>query len=134
MKGKESKEALIIDYMENKDDIQLQQTGLAEDLAELNINPSRLERIVHVGRALSKEFKVCLKELLTVYKDAFSWTHTDMPEIDPRVITHRLTVNPSARPIRQKNRTFSIDRNQVTINEVNKLLKVKFIREIVYPD
>lgn len=54
--------------------------------------------------------------------------------IDPRVIIHRLSVNPSARPIRQKNRTFVADRNQVIIEEVGKLLNARFIREVIYPD
>lgn len=72
--------------------------------------------------------------LLIVYRDAFACTHADMLGIDPRVITHRLSVDPSARPIRQKKRTYAAERNQTIAEEVDKLLKARFIREVTYPD
>lgn len=54
--------------------------------------------------------------------------------IYPKVITHRLSVNPSVKLIKQKKRTFAIDRNQTIMEEVDKLLRVGFIREVSYPD
>ena len=45
---------------------------------------------------------------------------------------HKLTVTPSARPIRQRVRRFHSDRHQVIQAEVDNLLKVGFIREIKY--
>lgn len=100
----------------------------------MNIDPEKLKRVVLVGKMLSKEFKLHLQKLLRAYGDAFTWTHADMQGIDPRVITHRLSIDPSARPIRQKKRTFIIDRNQAIVKEVDKLLKARFIREVTYPD
>lgn len=50
------------------------------------------------------------------------------------VITHRLSVNLSARPIKQKKRAFTADMNRAIIEEVDKLLKARFIREVTYPD
>ena len=32
--------------------------------------------------------------------DVFAWSHEDMPGIDPSVITHRLNVYPSSKPVR----------------------------------
>lgn len=52
--------------------------------------------------------------------------------IDLRVITHRLSVDPSAILIRQKKITFAAERNQAIVEEVDKLLKVRFIREVIY--
>lgn len=66
--------------------------------------------------------------------DTFAWTHADMPGIDPRVITHRLNVDLSAKPIRQKKRAFAVDRNLAIAEEVDKLLKARFILEVFYPD
>jgi hypothetical protein len=66
--------------------------------------------------------------------DVFAWTHEDMPGIDPSVICHRLNIDPSIRPIKQKRRVFAPDRNQAISDEVKKLLTAGFIREVYYPD
>lgn len=60
--------------------------------------------------------------------------HTDMLGIDPRVITHKVSVDPSVKLVRQKKRTFATDRNQAVAKEVDKLLKAGFIREVIYPN
>ena len=57
-----------------------------------------------------------------------------MPGIDPSVITHRLNVHPSFKPVRQKNRVFAPERNNAIKEEVQKLTLAKFIREVYYPD
>ena len=66
--------------------------------------------------------------------DVFAWTHEDMPGIDPSVICHKLNIDPSIRPIKQKRRVFAPDRNQAISDEVEKLLTAGFIREVYYPD
>ena len=50
-----------------------------------------------------------------------------MPCIDPNVITHRLNVCPSLKPMRQKKRVFDPKRDNVIKDEVQKLMAVKFI-------
>ena len=57
-----------------------------------------------------------------------------MPGISPRVIEHKLNVNPKKKPIQQKRRAFTPERNQTITNEVNKLLTAGFIREVYYPE
>ena len=57
-----------------------------------------------------------------------------MPGIDPSVIVHRLNVNPTSSPIRQKKRVFAQKRDIAIAEEVRKLLEADFIREVYYPD
>ena len=57
-----------------------------------------------------------------------------MPGIDPSVIAHRLNVNPTSSPIRQKKRVFTQERDKAITEEVRKLLEANFIREVYYPD
>ena len=66
--------------------------------------------------------------------DMFAWSHEDIPGIDPSVITHRLNVNPSSKPVRQKKRVFAPERDNAIKEEVQKLTLIKFIREVYYPD
>ena len=57
-----------------------------------------------------------------------------MPGINPSVICHKLNVDMSMRPIKQKRRVFALDRNQAISDEVGKLLTTGFIREVYYPN
>ena len=57
-----------------------------------------------------------------------------MPGIDPNVITHRLNVCPSSKPVRQKKKVFALERDNAIKDEVQKLMAAKFIREVYYPD
>ena len=57
-----------------------------------------------------------------------------MPEIDPQVVSHRLNVDPSFRPVKQKRRGMAPERQEAIREEVGKLLKAQSIREVQYPD
>ena len=59
--------------------------------------------------------------------DVFSWSHEDIPGIDPSVITHHLNVYPSSKPVRQKKRVFAPERDNAIKEEVQKLTLAKFI-------
>ncbi|KAL0295809.1 UNVERIFIED_CONTAM: hypothetical protein Sangu_3183800 [Sesamum angustifolium] len=50
--------------------------------------------------------------------------HEDLQGISPDVITHRLNMNPDAKPVKQKKRMFSAERSQTIKEEVEKLLKL----------
>lgn len=56
-----------------------------------------------------------------------------MPGIDPEIMVHRLNIDPSFRPVKQKRRTFNTEQYMVINTEVDKLLKADFIREANYP-
>ena len=57
-----------------------------------------------------------------------------MPRIDPSVITHRLSVYPSFKPVRQKKRVFAPEQDNAIREEVQKLTTARFIREVYYPN
>ena len=61
------------------------------------------------------------------------WKQEDMGGIDPLIITHRLNVSPSFKPVKQK-RSFAPERQKVIIEEVGKLLQARAIREVEYPE
>ena len=56
-----------------------------------------------------------------------------MGGIDPAVITHKLNVSPSFKPVKQKRRSFAPERQKVINVEVGKLLQTNAIREVEYP-
>ena len=65
--------------------------------------------------------------------EVFSWKREDMGGADPVVITHKLNVNPSFKPVKQKRRSSAQKRQKAINEEVGKLLQAKAIREVEYP-
>lgn len=55
-----------------------------------------------------------------------------MPGIDPEVIVHKLKIYKATRLVRQKRRKFMTDQNKAVADEIDKLLKAKFIKEVHY--
>ena len=57
-----------------------------------------------------------------------------MGGIDSAVITHRLNISPSFKPVKQKRRSFTPERQKAINEEVGKLLQANAIREVEYPE
>ena len=80
---------------------------LVEELEELTLDESRPEQTIRMGTLASQPMRQALTVFLKMNQDVFAWSHEDMPGIDPSVIVHRLNVNPTSSPIRQKKRVFA---------------------------
>ena len=63
----------------------------------------------------------------------FAWAGSNMEGIDPIVISHRLNVDPSKKPVRQKRRAMDTECYQALKEEVDKILSNGFIKESFYP-
>jgi hypothetical protein len=108
---------------------------LGEPVEELeSFKLGDLKKTIRVGSQLSPEIKMALVAFLRRNQDVFAWSHEYMPGIPPSMIVHKLMVDPSHRPVKQRRRSFAPERNQAVAEEVQKLLKAGFIREVDYPE
>lgn len=105
-----------------------------EVLEDIFLDENDPERCTRVGADLEEKIKNDLVQFLKKNTDVFVWNHENMPGIDPSVITHRLNVCPSSKPMRQKKRVFAPERDDAIKDEVQKLIVAKFIREVYYSD
>ena len=105
-----------------------------EALENISLNEENPEKSTRIGADLKEKIKKDLVCFLRENIDVFAWSHEDMLDIDPSVITHRLNVYPSSKPVRQKKRVFASERDNAIKEEVQKLTVVKFIQEVYYPD
>ena len=83
-----------------------------------------------LGSSLSPEEQEGVAEVM----DAFAWSTSDMPGIDPDFLCHHLSMDATVRPVRQRRRKFNEERQQVVKDETQKLLNAGHIREIQYPE
>jgi len=91
-------------------------------------------KMFKLGRTLSQESQDQIVEVIARHLDAFAWSTSDMPGIDPDFLCHCLTMDPQVRPVRQRRRKFNEERRQVVRKETEKLLKAGHVREIQYPE
>jgi hypothetical protein len=62
-----------------------------------------------------------------------AWEPSQMPRIPREVIEHHLKINPDTRPVSQKPRRQSVERQDFIRKEVRKLLDAGFIKEVRHP-
>ena len=105
----------------------------SEELEPLSLDDNP-EHLAYIGSKLAEDLKGLLTQFLRQNKDVFAWKQTDMGGIDPTVITHRLNVSPSFKPIKKKRRSFVPERQKAINEEVSKLLHAGAIREVEYSE
>ena len=109
-------------------------TEPVEKLEEILFDDPQPNRTTRIATLASLMVHLALATFLKDNRDVFTWSHEDMPGIDPLVMVHRPNVSPSFPPIRQKKRVFTPERDQAIAKKVHKLQKANFIREVYYPD
>ncbi|XP_072081901.1 uncharacterized protein [Arachis hypogaea] len=107
----------------------LERPTLTEDLHKIYFVDSS-DMFTYVGSTLSSEEKASFRSFLQQNAYLFAWTPTDMPGIDPSIISHKLALDPSVRPIAQKKQNLGHDRKQASLEETKKLINAGFIQEI----
>ena len=71
-----------------------------EALEEIPLVEEDLGKSTRIGADLEGKIKKGLICFLRNNIDVFAWSHEEMPGIDPSVLTHRLNVHPSFKPVR----------------------------------
>ena len=72
--------------------------------------------------------------LPTCQHDVFAWKPIDMSGVPQEKIEHSLNVSSTTKPIKQKLRRFTPDKKEAIWVEINRLLDVRFIKEVYHLD
>ena len=113
--------------------IEEKEEGKMEALETVELAEGEANKTTKIRMTLSPEMRTRLIQFLKENLDVFAWSHEDMLGIAPEVIQHKLNVNPERKPIQQRRRAFTLERDQAVAEEVTKLLEAGFIREVYYP-
>lgn len=60
----------------------------------------------------------------------FAWSQDELHGVERSLIQHRLNINPTAKPARQKLRPLGEERRKATLEEIIKFKNSRFIREV----
>ena len=125
-------DSIYVDKLDMRDEVNTRPEP-SEELEPIQLD-DHPEHLVYIGSKLAEDLRSLLIRFLKQNRDVFAWKQEDMGGIDPAIITHRLSVSPSFKPVKQKRRSFAPER-QKSINEgVGKLLQAGAIREVEYPE
>ncbi|XP_077232179.1 uncharacterized protein LOC143867218 [Tasmannia lanceolata] len=131
---KKAKEAFQIAGTDPRSDNYQTRGEPIEELTQIPLFGENDERTVQIRSLLTGKIRTNVVNFLKANAYVFVWSALDMPGISTDVAVHRLSVDPSHRPVKQKKRNFAPERQKAIKEEVNKLLQAGFIREIHYPE
>ncbi|GAV77012.1 hypothetical protein CFOL_v3_20484 [Cephalotus follicularis] len=107
-RGKEK--VLLITNVELRGDVEPERPSPVEDVVQVPLEVDNSERVFQVGSHLGEADQGELITFLRDNKDVFAWSAEEVPGISPSVMTHRLSVDPTRPPTRQKKRNFAPER------------------------
>ena len=123
---------IYMDELDMRDEVSTRPAP-SEGLEPVQLD-DQLGHLVYIGSKLAKDIRSLLIHFLKQNIKVFAWKQEDMGEINPVVITHRLNVSPSFKPVEKKRRSFAPKRQKAINEEVGKLLQADAIREVEYPE
>lgn len=104
-----------------------------EEFEETVISPKYLDKKIKIKREMTRQLRSEVIQFLTNHLQNFAWYTEDMPGINTIVVEHFLNINYVCPPIKQKHFQFGEDKQHGMRDEVEKLLKARFIHEVEYP-
>ena len=73
-----------------------------ETLETVALVEDRVTKTTRIGMTLSPKIRTRLIKFLKENLDVFAWSHEDMLGISPKIIQHKLNVNPERKPVQQR--------------------------------
>ncbi|KAK4403112.1 Transposon Ty3-G Gag-Pol polyprotein [Sesamum angolense] len=105
-----------------------------KEVKAIELTLEHVPKITKIGTLLDPQFEKTLIAFLQEKINVFAWDAADMSGIDPKIMVHRLNLNPKIKPVKQKKRAFGNERIKVIKEEVEKLLRIDYIRPVQYPE
>ena len=88
------------------------------------------KQCTYIGGSMPEELLSKLIAVLRRNKDLFAWKATDIPGIDPGVISHKLSICQGAKSVAQKRRKLGEERRKAAIEETEKYCKLVSFKKL----
>ncbi|KAG8633903.1 hypothetical protein MANES_18G146801v8 [Manihot esculenta] len=111
-------EKLDSEVLEVRDEEKEAKTEPVGELETFPLSEAETDKVLSLNAGLTKEQKTEVMALIRGHASSFAWKPSDMPGIDPEVMTHKLNVFPEARPIKQRRRIVGREKQQTMREEI----------------
>jgi hypothetical protein len=98
---------------------------------DISIKPGIVEEIT-IGAACSLEELIAYKSLFQEYRDIFSYSYIDMPDLDPSIVEHHIDTWLDITLVRQNQCPLHPSKVMAIKDEIDKLRTTGFIYPITY--
>lgn len=109
------------------------QAGPIEDVESVSIFEQHPNWQTHIGTTLEQSLRAEFITFLKANSEVIVWSYNNMPAVSSDIISHRLSICPTFKPIHQKRRAYDVGRYEAMQVEVDKLPVIGFILEVSYP-
>ncbi|XP_073137597.1 uncharacterized protein [Henckelia pumila] len=98
----------------------------------IEVTPGSPDRTLKIGT----EMHAKIEHMITTFlrENVFAWEGEPLPGIPHEYALHQLNVESRIKPVKQKKRSFGVEKNKHITVEVEKLVKTKYIRPVTYPE
>ncbi|WJX95108.1 hypothetical protein P8452_76467 [Trifolium repens] len=116
-----------------KDPISQSHKMQAQDpLQEIDLGDGLTKRPTYISANIPPDLKAKVVQLLLEFKDCFAWDYNEMPGLSRKLVEHELPVRPDKKPVKQLPRRFAPEIMSKIKEEIERLLRSKFIRTARY--
>jgi hypothetical protein len=123
----------LVEELENEG--MLGQGFLSMDrLDEVDIRDGMVHRPTYVSANLSELQKEQVHCVIKEFVDCFAWEYTEMLVLSRDLVEHKLPIKPEFRPFKQAPRSFNPLLHSRIKEEIDRLLKAKFIQPCRYAE
>ena len=95
--------------LDTRDEAKVISMETTDKLLQVSLDPKLPDQTMKISSELTQLEFVELEEALKCNVDIFAWSAKDIPRVSLVVITHRLTMDLTYRPVNQKRRNFALD-------------------------
>ncbi|KAK2455906.1 hypothetical protein QL285_003321 [Trifolium repens] len=103
-----------------------------DPLEEIDIGDGSAKRPTYISANISPDLKRKLVLLLKEFSDCFAWDYNEMPGLSREMVELKLPIKAGKKPVKQLPRRFAPDIMSKIKEEIERLLKSKFIRAARY--
>src|ERR1044072_9075743 len=105
-----------------------------DPLEEVDLGDGEIKRPTYISAKIDPDLKNEMVCLLKEFKDCFAWDYNEIPGLSRDLVEHKLPIRQDKRPIKQSPRRFAPEVVLKVKEEIERLLRSKFIRTARYVD
>ncbi|CAA0811499.1 Uncharacterized mitochondrial protein AtMg00860, partial [Striga hermonthica] len=104
------------------------------EVEEVQMVEGKDDRKFRIGRELGESIRSRLVDLIREFADIFAYTAEELTGIEAKIIEHRLNIDLSVKPVKQKTRHHGAEMDKIIEQEVEKLLNAGHVKKIQLPE